>query len=370
MEERQRREKEREIMECVKELLGLKFPTLKKRNFLSANSMSHLPSMPFRFPRIPGAALTTAPALCALLFLFPSCIIVNDLLTPQPVVTGRAFDLIDTARHRAVEPTGEFVTRPESLALYPSDGRSYTFTCSEYGATGTEDGRYYNFELQKSRPDIVSYRIQYAKSGREYGYRGSDSAIPGKLDDHDSLLMRPLCDGAYFTAFKDIDSSRIVLYQTAYQYNQGLKPYCCQVFKEGLGLLYEHYHNGISGNVYSKAAILAKVNDSPVDVVPVLSRIAGMQSKFAADILKDSIVLRVERSLYDSIVGKKYWNDPPLISVKSDTLWSFAPFSVYAFYLYKPDTIVTLNCGAVFDSVQVSGFSYSLTGRIPYEFGW
>jgi hypothetical protein len=302
--------------------------------------------------------------------MVPSCTIMNDLVSAPPRTSGRAFDLIDSARVHTVQPAHDFIARPETLDIYPSGVRDYAFTCSEYTTSGPDYGFYDNFELQKNRPDTAAFLVRYCKTGPNYGYGMSENRIPGKLDNRDSLLMSPLADSAYFTAFKDIDSEYILLYQSAYRTNQGCVPYCCQVFKEGLGLLYEHYHNGVSENVYVKAAVLSKVNGSPIDVVPVISRVMGMQGKFAETIRGDSIVVRVAGSLYDSIQGKKFWQDPPLISIFSDTLFKFLPYSVYAFYLFKPDSIVTLNCGGEFDSIGIDGYSYWITARIPYEFGW
>jgi len=288
-----------------------------------------------------------------------------DLFTQPEPSTSHVTELINEAQRQVIEPTHDFIAKPESLTLYPPEGERYTFICTQSNSIGGLSTSHFNYKTTMKRLDSVSFCLAYSTRCEKFNYAAYNSF----WSNRDSLTMRPDVDSVYYTAFRDTDGRHILLYQTEYM-RGNTDRYCCQLLKEGLGLVYEQLsYDMTSMDGGSRCALLLKINDSTVDVVSLLSRIMGMKRKFAELIMTDSTAVMVSDNRFDSI---QVFNRLPfelLFSIESDTVFAVSHDKNWDLVLWGSDTVQTIYIISL-DSIAVFDDSYALTQKIPYEFLW
>ncbi|MBN1307210.1 MAG: hypothetical protein JXA18_04795 [Chitinispirillaceae bacterium] len=276
--------------------------------------------------------------------------------------------VIDSARVYSTTPDYDYTAHPDSVVCYSIPAVTLTYLCSGYSSTGGISSSQSNYATVIDAPDESTYVVHY---------RAADTAsctgvhhygpLSGILQNPDSLILHPYTDSVYVTAFKDIDSSYVLIYQSCYLSHSYGYPYCCQVFKEGIGLIYETYRDGQTFDGRGKRALLRKINDSIFDIENLLARIMGMQKKVQEDFQAEPATIVVTGSEFDSIQGKKNWLSPPDFTLTADTTIRIAESSYYL-YLFSPDTIIDLYTGN-YRHISISGATYSTEKKLHYHFG-
>lgn len=306
----------------------------------------------FKISRIDLMKKIILACMTAVMLTFLSC----SLFTQPEPTPNYVYKKIYEAQRLAIKPTHDFFDTPESLIIYPQKETRYTFMCCYSSSTGGMSTSNYNFEVTKNLSSTSQFYLSYNKQPSEFKYFIDDIYIVKK----DSLLMFPVMNTVYYTAFRDIDGRHILFYQTTNSFNS-----CFQIFKEGLGLIYENINSTRSMDSDRKYAILSKVDGATIDITSILARFIGMANAFANLCRQTATVITISKSEFDSILVYDYTKHKRLFDIRSDTTFSVPYATLYELYLWRNGTgqrVYTPN----YDSITVTGNTYKQVFKTSY----
>ncbi|MGE5670948.1 MAG: hypothetical protein ACM31E_05850, partial [Fibrobacterota bacterium] len=165
-------------------------------------------------------------------------------------------------------------------------------------------------------------------------------------------------DTVYYTAFRDTDGQHVLLYYANYSYKS-----CFQIFKEGLGLVYECVHNSDGDG---KNTLLSKVDGVSIDITSLLSRITGMIYAFTDLCQQSATVITISRSDFDSVQVYEHKKYKLLFNIQSDTTFTVAHENLWDLNLWSNGKGQSIFIPS-YDTIAVTGITYKSVGKIPYH---
>jgi hypothetical protein len=239
------------------------------------------------------------------------------LVSPPGNLHGDVLVLLDSARVHPVYPNHDYLARPDSIVFDRAGETRYQYRCTSDHSRGGMGPNYGNVDLVVIRKvaNPLKVPVTYIDEGAAEGSYPVYSAP----DTYDSLPAKPRAETAYQTAFRDDSGKYVVVYRSE-------KPVFTQVYREGLGLVYDGINSG-SGGMDSdwRKCVLTRVNNTDFDAQAFLSKLVGMYSAFADSQRSDSTLITVRNCRFDSLtlVSRIGGREGDLTGLCSDTAFRF-----------------------------------------------